>query len=103
VNDKTAALVEVITKKFADEGKLIEGGWQVMRAVVVPPTASAVQLDEMRKAYFSGAQQLFASIMSLLGDESGEPTPDDLRRMELIQKELDGFVEEMRREVERRR
>lgn len=103
MNDETAAMVEHITKKFADEGRLIEGGWQAMRLLTLPPTAPEVQVTEMRKAYFTGAQHLFASIMTVLDpDDDDEPTPNDLRRMDLIHKELQGFEADLRREVMRR-
>lgn len=99
MNDEEAAVVEQITKKFADEGRLIEGGWQVMQMLVLPPTAPAIQVTEMRKAFFGGAQHLFASIMTVLDPDDGEPTANDLRRMELIHEELQGFAEELQREV----
>lgn len=99
MNDDHAALIEQLTKRFTDEGRLIEAGWQVMRTMVLPPTASDVQLTEMRKAYFTGAQHLFASLASAFSSDDDEPTPEDLQRMDLIHKELEGFVEELKREI----
>jgi hypothetical protein len=94
VNEAQRAAIDQITKKFADEGCIIEGGWQIMRLLTLPPTASSVQVSEMRKAYFSGAQHLFASITSALDDDD-EPTAEDLRRLELISAELRAFYDEM--------
>jgi hypothetical protein len=101
VNDELTAMVKQMTKRLTDEGRLIEAGWQTMRIQVVPPTASDVQLTEMRKAYFAGAQHLFASIMTVMGEDGGEPTAEDLHRLDLIDQELRGFVEELLREIER--
>jgi hypothetical protein len=98
MNDEQAAQIEQLTKHFVDGGRLIEAGWQTMRLMVLPPTASDVQVTEMRKAFFAGAQHLFGSIMAVL-DDDGEPSPDDLRRMDLIHAELEGFRKELEREI----
>ena len=95
-------MIDEITKKFTDEGRIVEAGWQAMRLLVLPPNASEVQVAEMRKAYFSGAQHLFASIMTVIDGDGAEPTATELARVGLIQRELDGFVDELRREVRRR-
>jgi hypothetical protein len=87
-------LLEALSKRLADEGKLIEAGWMTLRALALSPDASQVQIDEMRMAYMAGAQHLFASIMSVL-DPGEEPTDADLRRMDLIEKELAAFREEI--------
>lgn len=100
--DDTAAIVDALTKQFVDEGRLIEAGWQAMRVLVIPASASSIQLSEMRKAYFSGAQHLFASLMGVVGDDGGAPTADELRRVDLISDELDKFVAELRAEIEQR-
>jgi hypothetical protein len=91
-------LVEQVTKKLMDEGRIIEAGWQSLRLMVVPASAPEMQLIEMRKAFFAGAQHLFASIMSVM-DDSREPTENDLRRVEQIHMELEGFGEELQREI----
>lgn len=90
-----------ITERLTDQGRLIEAGWESFRILVVPPTAGKVQLDETRKAFFAGAQHVFVSMMELVGDDGGEPTPDELRRIDLIDKELEGFVDELRAEIAR--
>jgi hypothetical protein len=95
--------IEQLTKKLADEGKLIEAGWLGLRLSVLPPTASPVQIIEMRKAFFAGAQHVFASLMELMGDDGGEPTAEDLHRLDLICDELSAFFVELKRENERGR
>ena len=84
------AYLERLSRELTDKGKLIEAGWVGLRLAAIPDDAPAVQLDEMRKAFFAGAQHLFSSIMTIL-DEDREPTDADLRRMGLISDELEAF------------
>ena len=82
------------TKRLADEGKLIEAGWISLRLHAIPPNAPASQLHEMRLAFMAGAQYLFASMIGMLDPEPSE-TPDDMKRMDLINQELDAFRGEL--------
>ena len=85
--------LEEASQKLADKGLLIEAGWLAFRIMFLQ-SAPPVALRLARLAYMSGAQHLFASILAML--ESGdEETPADLRRMELIQHELDAFTKEL--------
>jgi hypothetical protein len=86
--------LEQLTKRLADDGKLIEAGWVAMRLHVVPLDASGVQLSEMRLAFMAGAQHLFSSIMTML-DPGVDEIPADLTRMDLINQELDAFRHEL--------
>jgi hypothetical protein len=86
--------LERLTKQLADDGKLIEAGWVALRLAAMPPDAPPVQLTEMRMAFMAGAQHLFSSIISMLEPGSDE-TPTDLRRMDLIHKELEAFRKEL--------
>jgi hypothetical protein len=90
--------LEQLTKRLADDGKLIEAGWVALRLEVIPLDAGATQLSEMRMAYMSGAQHLFASIMSML-DPGSDETPSDMRRMDLIDQELRTFTDELKLRV----
>jgi len=87
------AATQALTRKLADQGRLIEAGWVALRAMAVPKDAPQVQLDEMRQAFFAGAQHLFGSIMTIM-EEGAEPTEKDLERVEQINEELSGFIEE---------
>lgn len=60
----------------------------------MPLNAPPHQLHEMRLAFMAGAQHLFASMMGMLDPEPDE-TPDDMRRMDLINRELDAFRGEL--------
>lgn len=85
--------LERLTKDLTDSGKLIEAGWVGMRLACNLIDAPPDQLREMRMAFFAGAQHLLASIMTFL-DPGDEPTDADLRRMELISAELQGFIDD---------
>ena len=83
--------LERLSRDLTDQGKLIEAGWIGLRLAAVPLDAPEIQLREMRQAFFAGAQHLFFSIMTIL-DPGSEPTEADLRRMDLIDKELRNFI-----------
>jgi hypothetical protein len=83
-----------ITKEWADKGYLIEGGWKGLVYIWDLDKCLPVQQSEMRKAFYAGAQHLYASIMATL-DQGEEATTDDLKRMDLIHAELGKFAEEM--------
>lgn len=78
-------------RELADSGKLIEAGWIGMRIACDLIDAPADQLREMRMAFFAGAQHLFGSIMTVL-EPGDEPSDTDLRRLDLIDKELKAFI-----------
>ena len=84
-------LADSLAKQLTHEGKLIEAGWIVYDKLVLSPNAPQIQRDECRMAFFSGAQHLFGSIMSIM-EEDAEPTPADLERMSQIQAELENFL-----------
>jgi hypothetical protein len=93
IKEKARQLANVATKEFTDKGLIIEAGWQSLRIMAIPENAHQTQIDEMRNAFFCGAQHLFASIMSVL-DPGEEPTEKDFERMDLIHKELDRFIKD---------
>lgn len=87
---------EKLTKALSDSGKIIEAGFVGLRMTAMAADAPALQVSEMRIAFFAGAQHLFGSIMAML-DPENEPTDRDLRRMDLIDKELKEFITEFTR------
>lgn len=93
-----AKIIDEVTKKLIDDGRLIEAGWRSLRIVAIPQNASDTQIREMRKAFFAGAQHLYASIMGFL-EEGKEPTDTDMRRMENLDRELKRFVKELKEEM----
>jgi len=90
--------LEQLSRRLADDGRLIEAGWVAMRLYVVPRDASKAQLDDMRMSFMAGAEHLFASIMTML-DPGSEETPADLRRVDLISAELKAFRAELKARI----
>lgn len=84
-------VVDKLCRELTDKGKLIEAGWISLKLTTLPADAPQIQLDEMRNAFFAGAQHLFGSIMGIL-EPDAEPTENDLKRMDLIDKELREFI-----------
>jgi hypothetical protein len=76
-----------VTKELTDQGKLIEAGFAAFAHFVIAKDAPEVQRSEMRLAFMAGAEHLFSSIMNIL-DPGDEPTAADLRRMDLIHREI---------------
>jgi len=98
--EEVRKLAHELSKKLADDGKLIEAGWAILRGVAVAPDAPQVQIDEMRMAYMAGAQHLFSSMISIM-DPGEEPTDADLNRMDLIHRELEAWRKEMELRTQR--
>lgn len=76
-----------IAKALADDGLLIEAGFEQLKTMAMPKAASERQVHECRLYFMAGAQHLFASIMQFL-DEGSEPTANDLERMTMVSNEL---------------
>jgi hypothetical protein len=87
-------VADALVHQMAADGRLIEAGWVALRCAVIPDNAPETQVREMRMAYMVGAQHLFSSIMMIF-DPGEEPTDEDLRRIDLIHKELEAFREEL--------
>lgn len=80
-----------VCRELTDRGLIIEAGFVGLRFASIPLDAPPLQIEEMRNAFFAGAQHLFASIMSIL-EPGEEPTPADLQRLTNISRELDDFI-----------
>jgi hypothetical protein len=87
--------LDTMCRVFVDQGKLIEVGFLTLRFVVMAPDAPEDQVDEMRMAFFAGAQHLFGSIMGML-EPGAEATPKDVERIVLIGRELDQFIRQFK-------
>lgn len=94
----TREQLDALSKKLADEGKIIAAGFVGMRMALIPLNAPQAQVDDMERAYLSGAQHLWSSMMSIM-DPDAEPTEADMRRMDLIDKELRAAAERLKRHV----
>jgi hypothetical protein len=74
---KRRKLVDELTRRLIDDGRIIEAGWMSFRIMCLPDDAPEIQVAEMRNAFFAGAQHLFGSITSML-DADADPTEADL-------------------------
>lgn len=84
-----------LQKDLADAGKLVEAGWVGFRLAVVPKDAGPTQLSEMKMAFMAGAMHMFTGLMGVLDEDQGE-TEADMRRMSLINDELEKFAAEFK-------
>lgn len=86
-------IADAIAGHYIDRGKIIEMGFAEMIRQSYPDWRDMPhqQLDDLRCAFFGGAQHLLGSIMGTL-DPGSEPTERDMRRMALIQHELEAFI-----------
>jgi hypothetical protein len=96
---KIKELATQVTKSLSDQGQLIEGGWQGFALMVLPSECSETQRTEMRRAFYGGAHHLFFSILNILDRSTEDPSEPDLRRLELIHKELTAFTEYLTQEA----
>lgn len=78
------------THKLANDGLLIKAGFVGFMASCFPDGCPDHQRQEMENAFMGGSLHLWRSIMATL-DPGTEATDQDLRRFDLIEKELDDF------------
>ena len=88
------AHLERLTRELTDAGLLIEAGWIGLRLACDLHDAPKQQLDDMRNAFFAGAQHAFHSITGGLLEPGEEPTEKDLKRMDNIDQELRRFIKD---------
>jgi len=79
-----------VTKEFTDRGKLIEAGFAAFRHLVIP-NATPAEVAEFQLTFMAGAEHLFTSILAIMDPGDEEPTDDDMKRMDLIHRELEGW------------
>jgi hypothetical protein len=80
-----------MTKKHIDEA------WQDLRANILPPHAPAIQLKEMRRAFYAGAQAMMNALVLNVSDtgDINDVTPEDEALIEDIQAELQQFADDL--------
>lgn len=91
-------LHEMMARELLNSGKLVNGGWEVFDRFILAPDAPTIQREEMRKAFFAGAQHVYFCLCAGL-DPDEEPTTDDMKRMELLEAELTEFAESFAAEI----
>lgn len=77
--------------------KRIQEQWDLFRKLI-PPDAPTTQKIEMRRAFYAGANGLFATILNLL-EPGAEATDADLAMLDDIQNEFIEFAELLRNGV----
>lgn len=85
------SLHDAFARAVTDAGAPIGAGWQVVREILLGPNTTPLQEAAARRLFYLGAQHLFATIVAVM-DAEREPTPDDLRRMDLVNQELERFL-----------
>lgn len=80
-------LSQDISRDLFNKGLLVAGGFAAFKISILPPGTSPEVEALVQRAYFAGAQHIFHGVMGALDDDD-EPTDADLRRMDLVDKEL---------------
>ena len=76
-----------------DAGKTMAEMWAGFAEAVIPfSRPGSTQYEEMRKAFYSGGLCLFNWFMVQL-DPEAEPTDADLAKVDVMDKEIRGFIE----------
>lgn len=71
--------------------QLMAEQWDQFSRRVLPVDASAVQKQEMRRAFYAGAQSILFRVIQALAPET-EPTTEDIQVMEDVHQELQEFA-----------
>ena len=87
---------ETITRNLSEQGRIIEAGWTGFALMAsIGHRTDPLRAMELRKAFYAGALHLYSSILVIL-DLGDEPSEADLRRLDLISKELRDFEASLR-------
>jgi hypothetical protein len=78
------------------ERRSLSEEWSEFARLVIPDGASAMQVTEMRRAWYAGAASIFDLISGGL-DEDHEPTDLDVAYLESLHQELKGFARDLQR------
>lgn len=77
--------------------KIIEESWEVYRGQVIPSNAPFVQVNETKKAFYSGAAIMFQNIKEAMAEGEGDPTEEELEAgcnvLDSIQQEINEIFE----------
>ena len=65
--------------------------WDYFSRAVMPPDASAVQRQQMRRAFYAGAETILFRVIQGFAPED-EPTEADLKLMDDLHQELQDFA-----------
>lgn len=77
---------------------LLAAKWKKFRLLCIPPEAPAIQVIEMRRAFYAGAESLKRVMLDGVSDEE-EMTNEDLTLMFSIEEELQQFATDVQNGV----
>lgn len=69
--------------------------WDQFARAVLPQNAPPVQRQEVRRAFYAGAQAIMLKVIATLASDA-EPTAGDLQIMEDLERELSDFAESVK-------
>jgi len=75
--------------------QLMAEQWDQFARAVLPPQISTLQRREMRRAFYAGAESILFRVIQSFAPES-EPTDEDLKIMENIDRELKEFARDVK-------
>lgn len=84
---------KAIADNWADKGKVMAGGWAAYRYLFLKDVPEDQQ-EQLRRAFFLGAEHLFSTVMLCL-DPENEPTDRDMARLAALHQELEAFKLEL--------
>lgn len=84
--------------ELVHQGKILEAGWIAFRETMLEDVTNKDQLFDMRVAYYSGAHQVFKTLMETCNPNITEPEPKDLKVIAAIDREVKEFLESIKRE-----
>ena len=76
--------------------QLMAEEWDKFARTVVNPNAHPTQKQEMRRAFYAGAQGILYGVIAAFAPES-EPTDEDLQMMANLEIELSEFAEAVKK------
>lgn len=92
----THKMIDDVGRALIERGLIVAAGYEGYKLMCPHAMRShPVYAEAEQRAFFAGAQHLFASIMNQGLDEGTEPTDADLRRMDNIANELKVFEREL--------
>lgn len=90
--------VDQVVRKLADDGRLIEGGFAAFRHITMPADAPPEAIESARTVFMAGAQHLWGCMFGMV-DESDDASPDDMRRMTLVNNELETWYAQFEKQL----
>jgi hypothetical protein len=85
--DRVGDMLQAISRRLADEGKLIEAGWLIHRKMVLEDVRLISDIDRYKDTWDASAQHLFSCIFAMM-EGGDDETLNDLRRMDNINAEV---------------